>query len=110
MCVCVKVTGNHKKTQEFSRVQLLQDMSGEHRGAVWTMKFSHCGRFLATAGQDTIVRVWVVCGSDHVLDEMRRTFTATRGNTNATTAGGVSAGDAQSAEKGMQLYSSSEFL
>ena len=31
-----------------------------HTGVVWTMKFSRNGKFLATAGQDGIVRVWEI--------------------------------------------------
>ena len=31
-----------------------------HEDAVWTMKFSHAGEYLATAGQDRIVRVWAL--------------------------------------------------
>lgn len=31
-----------------------------NQGAVWCMKFSLCGRLLATAGQDSIIRVWVL--------------------------------------------------
>lgn len=37
-----------------------QDLSGEHTGAVWCMKFSSCGRLLATAGQDKVLRIWVL--------------------------------------------------
>ena len=33
-------------------------------GAIWTMKFSKDGKFLATGGQDTVVRVWAVISSD----------------------------------------------
>ena len=29
-------------------------------GVVWAMKFSHDGKFLATAGQDRMVYVWKV--------------------------------------------------
>lgn len=36
-----------------------QEMSGQHTGAVWCCKFSVCGRLLATAGQDKVLRVWV---------------------------------------------------
>jgi WD40 repeat protein len=31
-----------------------------HHGAIWCMKFSPCGKFLCTAGQDLIVVVWCV--------------------------------------------------
>ncbi|CAG8538481.1 28781_t:CDS:2, partial [Racocetra persica] len=33
-------------------------------GAIWSMKFSKDGKFLATGGQDTVVRVWAVISSD----------------------------------------------
>lgn len=42
------------------------DMSGcmaYTAGVVWAMKFSHSGRFLATAGQDGIVYVWEVASN-----------------------------------------------
>jgi WD40 repeat protein len=31
-----------------------------HEGVVWTMKFSRNGKYLASAGQDGVVRVWEV--------------------------------------------------
>ena len=34
--------------------------SGEHTGPIWCTKFSGCGRLLATAGQDHMLRVWVL--------------------------------------------------
>lgn len=39
---------------------ILKMYSGEHTGPVWCMKFSGCGRLLATAGQDHVLRVWVL--------------------------------------------------
>lgn len=42
------------------KVLFLYTFSGEHTGPVWCMKFSPCGRLLATAGQDHILRVWVL--------------------------------------------------
>lgn len=41
------------------------------KGAVWTMKFSHCGRLLATAGQDNIVRIWVLKTAFDYFNNMR---------------------------------------
>lgn len=34
-------------------------MLNAHTSAVWVARFSRCGRMLATAGQDRIVRVWL---------------------------------------------------
>lgn len=41
------------------------------KGAVWTMKFSHCGRLLATAGQDNVVRIWVLKTAFDYFNNMR---------------------------------------
>ena len=56
----LKASGSHKGPYEFDTLQQVQDLSGEHTGAVWCMKFSCCGRLLATAGQDRVLRVWVI--------------------------------------------------
>ena len=53
----VKVSVHRKIYKEFTRLKFSQEMKG-HVGAVWCMKFSHCGTYLASAGQDTTVRVW----------------------------------------------------
>ncbi len=34
-----------------------------HTGPIWTVSFSHDGCYIATGGQDSIVRVWAVTGS-----------------------------------------------
>ncbi|KAF7237447.1 WD repeat-containing protein 44 [Varanus komodoensis] len=41
------------------------------QGAVWTMKFSHCGRLLASAGQDNMVRIWVLKNAFDYFNNMR---------------------------------------
>jgi hypothetical protein len=56
----LKASGSHKGPYEFDSLQHVQDLGGEHVGPVWCMKFSSCGRLLATAGQDRVLRVWVV--------------------------------------------------
>ncbi|XP_011609871.2 WD repeat-containing protein 44 [Takifugu rubripes] len=56
---------------DFDQVKVVQDLSGEHMGAVWTMKFSHCGRLLATAGQDNVVRIWVLKTAFDYFNNMR---------------------------------------
>lgn len=35
------------------------------------MKFSHCGRLLATAGQDNMVRIWVLKTAFDYFNNMR---------------------------------------
>lgn len=56
----LKASSSHKGPYEFDQLQHIQDLSGEHIGPIWCMKFSTCGRLLATAGQDRILRVWVI--------------------------------------------------
>lgn len=78
---------NHRAIKErlmFNKIKLLQDLSGEHIGAVWTMKFSLCGKLLATAGQDNIVRVWVLKESAPNFEEMRLKYSRPTGRTSPT--------------------------
>ncbi|KAM0322138.1 hypothetical protein ACHAQA_009626 [Verticillium albo-atrum] len=80
----IKVRAHHKKTREFNRMFLAQELStapqpddeddlqssaasatsGKKRahssGAVWAMEFSKDGQYLAAAGKDQVVRVWSV--------------------------------------------------
>lgn len=41
------------------------------KGAVWCMKFSHCGRLLATSGQDNVIWVWVLKEFYNYFNDMR---------------------------------------
>ncbi|KAL2094229.1 hypothetical protein ACEWY4_008948 [Coilia grayii] len=66
-----KAAHSFKGPFDFHQVKLVQDLSGEHMGAVWTMKFSHCGRLLATAGQDNMVRIWVLKNAFDFFNNMR---------------------------------------
>uniref|UniRef100_A0A674BCW3 WD repeat-containing protein 44 n=1 Tax=Salmo trutta TaxID=8032 RepID=A0A674BCW3_SALTR len=66
-----KAAHSFKGPFDFDQVKVVQDLSGEHMGAVWTMKFSHCGRLLATAGQDNVVRIWVLKNAFDYFNNMR---------------------------------------
>ncbi|XP_029304753.1 WD repeat-containing protein 44 [Cottoperca gobio] len=66
-----KAAHSFKGPFDFDQIKVVQDLSGEHTGAVWTMKFSHCGRLLATAGQDNVVRIWVLKTAFDYFNNMR---------------------------------------
>nr|CAD7256714.1 unnamed protein product [Timema shepardi] len=72
----LKASGSHKGPYEFDSLQHVQDLSGEHAGPVWCMKFSSCGRLLATAGQDRVLRIWVVRNAYTYFQDMRTKYNA----------------------------------
>ncbi|CAN6480687.1 unnamed protein product [Victoria cruziana] len=59
----VKVHRVGKRDKEFSAVYRTQEIQA-HIGAILTMKFSLDGEYLATAGEDGVVRVWQVIESE----------------------------------------------
>ncbi|KAF3908594.1 hypothetical protein ABW21_db0209698 [Orbilia brochopaga] len=95
----IRVRAHHKSVKDFNRVFLAQElfknpnpikdsqngsaedkpeaslpMAKHKSGAIWSMKFSKDGRYLAVAGQDKIVTVWEVLSSEedrreHEIDE-----------------------------------------
>ncbi|KAL6098521.1 wdr44 [Pungitius sinensis] len=69
-----KAAHSFKGPFDFDQIKVVQDLSGEHMGAVWTMKFSHCGRLLATAGQDNVVRIWVLKAAFDYFNNMRMKY------------------------------------
>ncbi|CAI5456220.1 unnamed protein product [Caenorhabditis angaria] len=61
---------------DFEHLKVEQELDNEHTGAVWCIKFSICGRLMATAGQDSILRVWVVRSHLKYFSEMRDKYSA----------------------------------
>lgn len=57
----LKASNSHKGPYEFEKIEHVQELKEEQsEGAIWCMKFSCCGRLLATAGQDRVLRIWIV--------------------------------------------------
>ncbi|KAL5284527.1 WDR44 family protein [Megaselia abdita] len=72
----IKASNSNKGPYDFTKLDHVQDLSGEHEGAVWCMKFSCCGRLLATAGQDKILRIWVLKDAYPFFQDMRTKYNA----------------------------------
>ncbi|XP_076454073.1 WD repeat-containing protein 44-like isoform X2 [Babylonia areolata] len=70
----IKSSSNNKGPYDFSQPNLLQELNGEHTGAIWTMKFSPCGKLLATGGQDSILRIWVLKSCFGYFEDIRRKY------------------------------------
>ena len=58
----VKVKSKHCEVDVLSELCGVQTIV-EHSGPIWAVAVSHDGQFVATGGQDSVVRVWVVIGS-----------------------------------------------
>lgn len=55
----VKAKAYGKPSKEFSALHLCQKIEA-HDGSIWTMKFSFDGQYLASGGEDKVIRVWEV--------------------------------------------------
>lgn len=72
----LKTSNSHKGPYEFEKVEHVQEINDEHEGPIWCMKFSCCGKLLATAGQDKVLRIWIVRDSFQFFQEMRTKYNA----------------------------------
>ena len=59
----MKVRQNKKRCMEFTALCIGQEIQA-HKGFIWTMKFSPDGQYLASGGEDGLVRVWRVTSAD----------------------------------------------
>lgn len=69
-----KQASHNKGSLDFEKIRLKQDLThtlGHESRAVWVIEFSICGRLLATAGQDSIVRVWVLRNAYSFFHELQ---------------------------------------
>lgn len=73
----LKASNSHKGPFEFEKVEHVQELKDDqHEGPIWCMKFSCCGRLLATAGQDKILRIWIVRDAFPFFQDMRTKYNA----------------------------------
>ncbi|CAK9212794.1 unnamed protein product [Sphagnum troendelagicum] len=63
----IKVRSRRKSCKQLSELHLGQKIEA-HQGAIWTMKFSCDGHYLASAGQDQVVCVWEIVDHPLIVD------------------------------------------
>ncbi|XP_058009744.1 uncharacterized protein LOC110665877 isoform X2 [Hevea brasiliensis] len=61
----IKVHPSKKRSKELSSLYARQEFLA-HNGSILTMKFSHDGQYLASGGEDGVVRVWRVIEDDRL--------------------------------------------
>ncbi|EHA8588013.1 putative WD repeat-containing protein 44 [Cocos nucifera] len=67
----LKVHQHGKSYKELTGLYMCQEIHAHH-GAIWTLRFSSDWRYLASAGEDRIVRVWQVIECDALSSSLRR--------------------------------------
>lgn len=104
----LKASNSHKGPYELENIQHVQELCGEHEGPIWCMKFSSCGRLLATAGQDKVLRVWVVRDAYQFFQDMRTKYNAEKVSPTPSTESLVSHHSAEDPNAAMEAAKAEE--
>lgn len=72
----VRPRKSKKGPYDFEHLTVEQELNNEHTGAIWSIKFSICGKLMATAGQDAILRIWVVRSHLQYFSDMREKYSS----------------------------------
>ncbi|XP_077217172.1 uncharacterized protein LOC143851587 [Tasmannia lanceolata] len=69
----LKVRQHGKSCKELTGLYMCQEIQA-HQGSIWSIKFSHDARYLASAGEDRVIHVWKVndCGTPLLSGSGRR--------------------------------------
>ncbi|KAI3387359.1 hypothetical protein SNEBB_003879 [Seison nebaliae] len=65
-----KMARNHYGNVEFDQLELVQEIKNAHSSVIWCMKFSLCGRLLATGGRDALIKLWMIPSTTTSNDDM----------------------------------------
>jgi len=60
LTVFKRIQSHKSGPRDFEHLRLAQELDSQHLGAVWCIRFSRCGQLVASAGQDTVIRVWAL--------------------------------------------------
>ena len=61
-------SSNNNSSNLLQKVRCIQNIT-HHKGAIYTMKFSHCGRYLCTGGNDHKVIIWCINHTNHTINQ-----------------------------------------
>uniref|UniRef100_A0A1I7TLG8 WD repeat-containing protein 44 n=1 Tax=Caenorhabditis tropicalis TaxID=1561998 RepID=A0A1I7TLG8_9PELO len=81
----VRPRKSKKGPYDFEHLTVEQELNNEHTGAIWCIKFSICGKLMATAGQDSILRIWVVRSHLQYFTELRDKYSSNGSDTDPMT-------------------------
>ncbi|CAF1095106.1 unnamed protein product [Brachionus calyciflorus] len=77
----IKYKSSHssQSSNEFDKTQIIQILTNSEssqkspQSIIWSMKFSPCGKLLATAGKDKKLTIWILKSSvEYFLDQIRK--------------------------------------